>query len=133
MEKKNIHEIKADSDMAKYFQGKVQIKKIITELLTKDFEIYLIIFEDGARTKLHYHEFEQVLIATEGKGIVVLQTGINQTGDNIGVIKMDEIHYLNEGDFVCIPPFKWHWHGAQNDGKFSHYQIKKPAGTVWAE
>ena len=89
--------------MAKYFEGKVQIKKMITEKLTKDFEVYLIIFEDGARTKLHYHEFEQVLIAVEGKGIVALQTGINQTGDNIGLIKIDEIHYLDEGDFVCIP------------------------------
>lgn len=76
---------------------------MITEKLTKDFEVYLIIFEDGARTKLHYHEFEQVLIAVEGKGIVTLQTGINQTGDNIGLIKIDEIHYLDEGDFVCIP------------------------------
>jgi quercetin dioxygenase-like cupin family protein len=119
--------------MAKYFEGKVQIKKMITEKLTKDFEVYLIIFEYGARTKLHYHEFEQVLIAVEGKGIVALQTGINQTGDNIGLIKIDEIHYLDEGDFVCIPPFKWHWHGAQKGGKFSHYQIKKPAGTIWAE
>jgi hypothetical protein len=43
------------------------------------------------------------LIATEGKGIVVLQTGINQTRDNTRVIKMDDIHFLNEGDFVCIP------------------------------
>lgn len=66
----------------------------------KDSEVYLIIFEDRAKTKLHYHECEQVLIATEGKGIVVLQTGINQTRDNTGVIKMDDIHFLNEGDFV---------------------------------
>ncbi|HVD07769.1 MAG TPA: hypothetical protein VNB67_04930, partial [Nitrososphaeraceae archaeon] len=74
MQKSNIHDILSDSTMSQYFEGNVEIKKLITDKLTNDFETYLVSFENGARTKLHYHEVDQVLLATEGKGIVVLQT-----------------------------------------------------------
>ena len=88
MEKNNIHEIKPDSDLAKYFEGKVQIKKIITESLTKDFEIYL-----RRKNEITLSWVWAGIDRNRREGIVVLQTGINQTGDNIGVIKMDDIHF----------------------------------------
>ena len=133
MQKSNVSELVPDSSMSHYFEGKVEIKKLITDTLTKDFETFLVVFEDSARTKLHYHEVEQVLIATEGKGIVVLQTKVEMLDDNTGKISMDETHYLNPGDFVCVPAFKWHWHGALKGEKFAHYQIKKPGKTIWVE
>lgn len=119
--------------MLNYFEGKVEIKKMITDAVTKDVETFLVTFADGARTKLHYHETDQVLIATHGKGVVVLQTGVKMDSDTIAIVKMDEVHCMEEGDFVCVPAWKWHWHGAAKGSTFAHYQIKKPGKTVWLE
>ncbi len=133
MQKSNIKQVAPDQSMLQYFEGKVEIKKVITDTLTKDFETFLVTFIDGARTKLHYHETDQVLIATEGKGIVVLQTGVKMDSDTIATVNMDEVHYLEVGDYVCVPAGKWHWHGASKRGNFIHYQIKKPGKTTWLE
>jgi quercetin dioxygenase-like cupin family protein len=133
MQKSNIKQVVPDQSMLDYFEGRVEIKKMVTDALTKEVETFLVTFIDGARTKLHYHETDQVLVATEGKGIVVLQTGVRMDGDTAATVKMDEVHYLDEGDFVCVPAGKWHWHGAVKGGSFAHYQIKKPGKTVWLE
>ena len=131
MEKFQTKEIAPDSSMAKYFDGKVEIRKMVTDTLTRDFETFLVTFYEGARTKLHYHETDQVLIATEGEGVVAIQTGVKMEQDNLATVRMDEVHELAEGDFVCIPAYKWHWHGAAKGRQFSHLQIKKSGKTVW--
>jgi len=133
MQKSNIRQVAPDQSMLQYFDGKVEIKKMITDALTKDVETFLVTFVDGARTKLHYHDTDQVLVATEGKGIVVLQTGVKMNDDTTAIVKLDEVHYMEEGDFVCVPASKWHWHGAVKESGFAHYQIKKPGKTIWLE
>jgi quercetin dioxygenase-like cupin family protein len=120
MQKSNIRQVAPDQSMLQYFEGRVEIKKMITESLTKEVEAFLVTFFDSARTKLHYHETDQILIATEGKGIVVLQTGVKMDNDTTATVKMDEVHYLEEGDFVCVPAWKWHWHGAVKGSNFAH-------------
>jgi quercetin dioxygenase-like cupin family protein len=133
MEKFQVKEIPTDTSMTKYFDGTVEIRKLITDALTRDFETFLVKFLDGARTKLHYHETDQVLIATEGQGVVALQTAVTMQQDNTALVRLDEVHNMSEGDFVCIPAYKWHWHGAAKGSKFSHLQIKKSGKTVWFE
>lgn len=131
MEKFRTSEINPDSSMSKYFDGNVEVRKMITDVLTKDFETFLVTFLDGAKTKLHYHEVDQVLIATEGNGTVALQTGVIMNAEDQAIVKIDERHDMSEGDFVCIPAYKWHWHGAAKGAKFSHLQIKRAGKTVW--
>lgn len=133
MQKSNISQVAADQSMLQYFDGRVEIKKMVTDAVTKEVETFLVTFINGARTKLHYHETDQVLIATGGKGIVVLQTGVKMDSDTAATVKMDEVHHLEEGDFVCVPAGKWHWHGAVKGSMFAHYQIKRPGKTVWLE
>jgi quercetin dioxygenase-like cupin family protein len=133
MQKSNIRQVVPDKSMSQYFEGKVEIKKMITDTLTKDVETFLVTFIDGARTKLHYHETDQVLVATAGKGMVVLQTGVKMDSETAATVNMDEVHYLEEGDYVCVPAAKWHWHGAVKGNNFAHYQIKKPGKTSWLE
>jgi quercetin dioxygenase-like cupin family protein len=133
MQKLNVKDISPDSSMSRYFEGIVEIKKMVTDTLTKDFETFLVTFHEGARTKLHYHEVDQVLIATEGSGIVVVETDVRMDSDTTATIRMNESHTMAEGDLVCIPALKWHWHGAAKGSKFSHLQIKKPGKTVWVE
>ena len=133
MEKFQIKELTPDQSMNMYFEGSVEIRKMVTDALTKDFETFLVTFHDGARTKLHYHETDQVLIATEGSGVVALQTAAKLEKDNLAVVRLDETHQMSEGDYVCIPAYRWHWHGAAKAARFSHLQIKRPGKTAWFE
>jgi quercetin dioxygenase-like cupin family protein len=133
MQKGNIRDTAPDSSMLHYFVGSVEIKKLITEATSKEVETYVVTFSNGARTKLHYHETDQVLIATKGKGVVVLQGKVSMEDDNIVRVSMDEAHVMNEGDYVCVPAHVWHWHGATKGEDFAHLQIKKPGKTTWLE
>ncbi|UVS70300.1 cupin domain-containing protein [Nitrososphaera viennensis] len=133
MLKGNIRDIAPDQAMLKYFEGQVEIKKMVTDATSKEAEAYLVTFLRGARTKLHYHETDQILIATKGKGIVALQTKVEMENDNVARVRLDEVHHLEEGDFVCVPAYAWHWHGAQKGEDFAHIQVKKPGKTTWLE
>lgn len=133
MLKGSIRDIAPDQAMLKYFEGQVEIRKMVTEVTSKETEAYMVAFSRGARTKLHYHETDQILVATKGKGIVVLQSKVEMEGENAARVRMDEVHHLVEGDFVCVPAYVWHWHGAQKGEDFEHMQVKKPGKTVWLE
>ncbi|HKZ62036.1 MAG TPA: hypothetical protein VJZ68_06450 [Nitrososphaera sp.] len=59
MQESNIKQVSPDRSVLRYFEGKVEIKKMVTDALTKKVETFLVTFVDGARTKLHYHEVER--------------------------------------------------------------------------
>ena len=40
---------------------------------------------------------------------------------------------MTAGDVILVPAYLWHWHGAIENGNFSHYQIKKIGDTIWFE
>lgn len=126
-----IADILPDQSMLKYFDGKVEIKKMVTDATSKEVEAYLVTFSNGARTKLHYHETDQILLATAGKGVVAIQSTVEMK-DGSAKISMEE-HVLEEGGFVCVPAYVWHWHGAQKGADFAHIQVKKPGRTAWLE
>jgi hypothetical protein len=42
---------------------------------SKEYEVSIINFGKGVRNKYHAHEYEQILIITEGKGIVATEKG----------------------------------------------------------
>ena len=132
MHKGNVSQLEPDLSMARYFDGRVEIKKMVTDAVSKEVEAYLVTFANGARTKLHYHETDQILIATDGKGVVALQSKVRMEGDS-AVVSIDDVHTLNKGDFVCVPAYVWHWHGAAMGEDFAHIQAKKPGKTVWFE
>lgn len=133
MHKGNVRDTAADNSMLRYFIGSVEIKKLVTDADSKEVETFLVTFANGARTKLHYHETDQILIATKGNGTVVLQSKVVMEGDNVAKVSMDHVHIMNEGDYVCVPAYVWHWHGAIKREDFEHLQIKKPGKTTWLE
>ncbi|MEW5840190.1 cupin domain-containing protein [Nitrososphaera sp.] len=135
MLKGNIADIAPDQSMLKYFDGRVVIKKMVTEAASREVETYLVDFSDGARTKLHYHETDQILIATEGRGVVALQSKVEMDGSGGEArVRLGDVHHMKKGDFVLVPAYTWHWHGAAAKGEdFAHIQIKKPGRTVWFE
>ena len=86
--------------------------------------MYHIRFQNDARTTLHSHESDQILIVTEGRGVIGL---IN--GNSIKEFKIEDndILFLESiGDTFCIPRNKLHFHGATREGEnFSHIVIRK--------
>lgn len=75
-----------------------------------DLSVNYIHFEEGIHNKLHKHSNDQILIVTEGKGIVATES--------------EEVE-LEEGDIVHVPANEPHWHGAQPSEKFTHISITR--------
>ena len=124
MKKENIHNAKEIKVNENYFTGNVIIREILGQTNSAEQEMYHVTFQSGALTTLHFHESDQILIATKGKGVVGL---INGTGVTKFEINDDDIIFFeNEGDTVCIPANKLHFHGAIKRGEnFSHIAIRK--------
>ena len=129
----SVKDVEPDTSMSAYFTGRVEIRKMVTEKATTEVETFLVSFFDGARTKLHYHETDQVLVATAGNGAVAAQTSVESVSETSATVKLGWMREMKAGDFVCIPSRTWHWHGAAKGQHFAHYQIKRPGKTVWLE
>ena len=85
--------------------GTIKAQTILTEQMSKNYLIKVVHYNKGARNKLHTHTCDQVLIVTEGKGIVA-----TDQGETI----------VQAGDIVHIPAGEKHWQGATKDDSFSH-------------
>ena len=92
-----------------FFGGKVTIQSVLEERYKGDrIQVVMVNFAPGARNKFHTHSSEQILIVTEGKGIVAT--------------KIEE-HIVTPGMVVYVSPGEEHWHGATKDSAFSHLAI----------
>ena len=92
-----------------FFGGKVQTQFLLDEEHdTQKIVIVNVKFAPGARNKFHSHSGEQILYATEGKGIVATR---------------EKEYTLTPGMMAYIPPGEVHWHGATADSFFTHLSI----------
>jgi quercetin dioxygenase-like cupin family protein len=80
---------------------------------SEQFTVAYIHFPDGVRNKFHTHTNDQVLIVTEGRGMVATE-------------KREEP--LATGDVAHIPAGEVHRHGAVPGSSMTHVSIL-PAGT----
>jgi quercetin dioxygenase-like cupin family protein len=95
----------------KLFTGPVTLQAIIGRDLSENFLIQQVNFSKGVRNKFHSHSIEQVLIVTEGEGIVATDK--------------EEI-IVKPGDVIFIAAGEKHWHGATKDSAFSHIYVMSP-------
>ena len=93
------------------FTGTVSTQSIVGTELSKNFSISHINFGRGVRNKFHKHSTEQILIVTEGKGIVATEK--------------EEIA-VSVGDIIYVPAGEKHWHGAAKGATFSHLYVTPP-------
>ncbi len=92
-----------------FFGGKVTTQPVLEENHKGEkIQVIMVNFAPGARNKVHTHATEQILIITEGKGIVATN---------------NEEHIVIPGMVVYISPNEEHWHGATDDSTFSHLSI----------
>lgn len=69
----------------------------------------VVSFAAGARNKLHRHTSDQILIVTEGTGVVATNS---------------EERTVTAGDIVLIPSGEDHWHGAPGQTSMAHITIQ---------
>jgi 4-carboxymuconolactone decarboxylase len=108
----HLKDVEAKVNDAALFTAPVTMKTIESD---KDNSpgIAYVSFPKGVRNKLHTHTNDQILIVTEGRGIIANES---------------EQQEITLGDVVVIPAGEKHWHGATEDSAMTHIAISA-AGT----
>lgn len=75
-----------------------------------DLEIFKVNFSPGARTAWHSHPEGQVLVITDGAGLVQSRGR--------------EVEHVHAGDRVTTAPREEHWHGAGPGTFMSHIAVQ---------
>lgn len=124
MNKSNIY---SSGDQRKinlnWFTGKVHMKDVSSKIKSKEQGIYHVYFHNGAKTKLHSHSGNQILIATKGIGSLEIFRKFGTSKNSFKIRRIEKIN-LKEGDIVFIPSKTLHTHGSINKKKiFSHIAI----------
>jgi quercetin dioxygenase-like cupin family protein len=122
-----------------WFTGKTWMKVLSEKIKSKDQDIYHVHFEKGSKTKLHFHNGNQVLMTVKGKGSLEIFKKYGSKKSEFKIKRTERLS-LNEGDIVHIPAKTFHTHGSIDKKKeFSHIAInilpKKNAiyKTIWYE
>jgi quercetin dioxygenase-like cupin family protein len=119
--KKNV-EISASKAPEEYFVGKTWINTLVKNDGIEA-NALRVTFEPGARNNWHYHPKGQILIVTEGNGLVQK--------------KGERIQLIQPGDVVVIMANEVHWHGAAPSSVFTHIAVQLfdqgIAETIWLE
>lgn len=125
-----------------WFTGKTWMKSISDVIESEKHDMYHVHFESGARTKMHAHNGNQILIATAGKGSLdVFERTDNTSSKKTFAIKRTKSIKMAPGDVVHVPADVLHTHGSvDSEETFSHIAInvipaKKNSKykTVWYE
>lgn len=122
-----------------WFTNPVHMKDISSTIKSKECDIYHVYFKNGAKTKIHTHNGNQILIATKGKGSLALYKKLGGKGADFK-IKKTSTTPLNPGDIVYIQKNTLHIHGsASKNQTFSHIAInilpskRSKYKTIWFE
>ncbi|WAL69064.1 cupin domain-containing protein [Amycolatopsis cynarae] len=94
-----------------WFTGQAWIDPIATPEGASRSRIDNVHFAPGARTAWHRHPMGQVLVVTQGTGLVQRCGGPVET--------------IRTGDRVRIEPGEWHWHGATATSFLTHLAIEE--------
>ncbi|HEV8230228.1 MAG TPA: cupin domain-containing protein [Candidatus Limnocylindria bacterium] len=90
------------------FVGDVDYQTVVGEELSHDLSLSEVHFKRGAVNKPHVHSTDQILVITEGEGIVATDS---------------ERHEVTAGDVAFIPADTKHWHGALPRKDMTHWSI----------
>ena len=140
MTKLNLFQLKSDTALVKskkrYFVGDAWLNDISNNLKIKGEKVYLANFNNGARTKVHYHQGGQILVVTKGKGMLVIYKKTSIKKATVKIQKLSQTN-LEEGDVAFIPKNVLHWHGAMKGKNLVHIAFNiftekaKEAQTIW--
>ena len=133
-------ELKSDKSLVKtkkrYFVGDAWLNDISNKIQIAGEKVYYANFNNGARTKVHYHQGGQILVVTKGQGMLVIY---KKTNLNKAFVKIDKKSqtFLKKGDIVFIPKNTLHWHGALKRKNLTHIAFNiftekaQESQTIW--
>jgi quercetin dioxygenase-like cupin family protein len=102
---------RADSPL---FDGVVYQQPLVEASDSEEVGLLAVFFENGARTRPHTHDTDQVLAIVEGTCVVA---------------DAQERRHLGVGEFALVKHGEWHWHGAAKGVSACHISIRKPGTT----
>jgi len=94
---------------AEYFTGSVQITPFVAGEAPSCITCASVAFQAGARSAWHTHPKGQLLIVTEGSGL------IQEWGK--------PLRQIQKGDIIWTPPGVKHWHGASPSTNMTHTAV----------
>jgi quercetin dioxygenase-like cupin family protein len=98
------------------FTGTQVFRQVIVDPAdSQSFNFSVVNFSAGSRNKFHQHTGDQILIVTEGTGVVATDT---------------EQRTVTVGDVILIPAGENHWHGAPGDTPMSHITVQTKTSTT---
>jgi quercetin dioxygenase-like cupin family protein len=103
--------VRIDRSAAELSTNPIMVGDVFVQYLTPEstqISVAVVSFPNGARNIFHTHQAEQVLVITEGEGMVATA---------------DEEMVVSAGDAVYIPAGESHWHGARPDTSMVHLAI----------
>lgn len=109
MKVKKLSEVKKEEVNDSLFTGTIFRQTPFPDS-ESDLSVNYIQFEEGVHNKFHTHSNDQILIVTDGKGVVATES---------------ERIELEEGDIVHVSAGESHWHGATPNEKFTHISITR--------
>ena len=95
------------------FFGKVERQNLVAKG-TAGLVVAMVKFAPGAGNRMHAHTGEQILVVTEGEGVVATE---------------QEEQIVTAGTIVYIPANELHSHGATKESAFAHLSIQTPGDT----
>jgi len=100
------------------FRGEVRRQPVVGDELSTQLYLGEITFKDGGANKWHMHTSDQILVITEGEGIVADE---------------GEERAVSAGDVAFIPANTKHWHGARAGRDMTHLSILAGGKTTVLE
>jgi 4-carboxymuconolactone decarboxylase len=100
------------------FRGEVETQAVVGADVSRELRLTEVHFKHGAVNRWHMHSCDQILIVTEGEGIVADET---------------EERPIATGDVAFIPANTKHWHGAKPGKDMTHLAILANGKTTIAE
>jgi quercetin dioxygenase-like cupin family protein len=98
------------------FTGTQVFRQVIVDPAdSQSFNFSVVNFSAGSRNKFHQHTGDQILIVTEGTGVVATD---------------HEERTVTVGDVILIPAGENHWHGAPGDTSMSHITVQTKTSTT---
>lgn len=104
-----ISELAREPAAGALFTGQVFRQLIVDPSESQSFNFSIVNFSAGSRNKFHQHTSDQILIITEGTGVVATDK---------------EQRTVSAGDVVLIPAGENHWHGAPGTTPMSHITVQ---------
>ena len=99
------------------FVGEVDYQTAVGDE-SRDLSLSEVHFKQGAVNKPHQHTTDQILVITEGEGLVATDA---------------ERHDVSAGDVALIPANTKHWHGARPGKDMTHWSILGKGKTTIVE